>query len=381
MPGSVYKDKKSSRYYIRFDLPPGPNGERRQKMVSCGPEVTEPKQAELVLAQMIADVSRQVYIDPAKTTLREYLNDWLAHSKNHLSPSTYERYRDLVRGHINPKLGHVKLDKLQPIQLQHYLTEKQRSGRLDGTGGLSAKTVKSIHALLHGALGQAVRWRMIPLNPADAVQPPRVKRKQMPTATEEDVARLLIAIAQSRYRLPILIALATGMRRSEVCGLKWCDFDSDRQYLTVCRAVVQLDRGVAEKGTKTDKPRIVPIPTMLADELKAAYARRGAGPNDWICIHARGGGLAPRSLDKHYRDLRREVGVEVTLHGLRHTQATNLILAGVPVKVVSERLGHSTVSFTQDVYAHVLPHDQQKAVEIVEDMLRPRKPTIKVVGA
>lgn len=376
--GSILWREDKGAWYIRYELPPGLDGKRRQRMESCGKGASE-EDARLRLRDREQQRDQGIIVDCSNDSVSQYMAKWMQLGKLDRSPSTHERYDQLLRLYILPVLGRQKLTKLRPMQIQSLLNTLRESGRRDGkTGGLAPKTVKHIHDLLRAALNQAVRWQILAINPATLVQPPKVPKPSIHVASPNDIARLLAAINDSYYRIPILIAMATGMRRGEVCALRFEDFDDQTRTLIVRRSFVQTKSGVTEKSTKTDRPRVILLPADLAEELAALRESRQASPEDWISLNATGGKLAPKSLDKAYRRIRRAVGVDVTLHGLRHTQATELILAGVPVKTVADRLGHSTVTVTQDIYAHVMPQHQQPAVDVVEKMLEV-KPLIRVV--
>lgn len=371
--------------YAIYDAVPGPDGKRRQKWLPCRHSDGTPmsmKQARTMLRGILTDIARGAHIDSESTLLSAFLAHWLGIIGPNLAATTLERYRDLVRLHINPALGHLRLDRIKPMHVEDCLSRLKECGRLDGKpGGLAPKTCRHIHTLLHTALRQAVRWQVIAINPVDAVAPPRVPRPQVRTASVDDIAKLLVAIDSSRFRIPILLALSTGMRRGEICGLRWEDFDADRCLLTINRSIAETSAGYHVKHTKTDKPRQVLLSEELVSELetwRAIQEERGY-TDRWICRNAHGNLLMPKLFGLRFRRLCRSVGVEVTLHGLRHTQATNLIMAGVPVRIVAERLGHSTVRTTQDVYTHVMPSDQRQAVEVIERMLRRKTPPIHIV--
>lgn len=376
--GSILWREDKNAYYIRYELPTGLDGKRKQRMESCGIGASE-EDARIRLRDREQQRDHGIIVDCTNDSVSQYMAKWMQLGKLDRSPSTHERYDQLLRLYVLPVLGRQKLTKLRPMQIQSLLNTLRESGRHDGkTGGLAPKTVKHIHDLLRAALNQAVRWQILAINPATLVQPPKVPKPSIRVASSDDIANLLVAINDSYYRIPILIAMATGMRRGEVCALRFEDFNEQTRTLLVRRSFVQTKAGVIEKSTKTDKPRVILLPSDLAEELTAIRESRQAAPEDWISLNAIGGKLAPKSLDKVYRRIRRAVGVDVTLHGLRHTQATELILAGVPVKTVADRLGHSTVTVTQDIYAHVMPQHQQPAVDVVEKMLE-AKPSIKVV--
>lgn len=260
---------------------------------------------------------------------------------------------------------------MTPLQIQRFYAKLQ----LDGSNrnyrdrGLGAKAIKNIHGILHRALSQAVRWELLVKNPADSVDLPKQTRAKINSATPEELRRLMSAIDDTGvWRLPILIAIATGMRRGEVLGLQWQDFLPEKSTIIVQRALSQLsDDNVIVKGTKTDRVRVVLINPSLVEELnRHRTASRYNKPTDWVCAGPDGNHLVPRKLTRYFEGLVDRLGIDITLHGLHHSHATALIAAGVPVKAVSERLGHSTIVITQDTYAHVLPTMQIQAAETME---------------
>lgn len=375
--GRIYK--RNDIWYIQYDGPPKIDGKRNRKMESCGRGANQ-KDAEKMLRDRLTAIDRGLMADPGKMTLREYLDQWIGMNRDHHSPTTRESYEDLIRLHIGPSLGHIKLAKLKPMHIQNLLIVKRETGRADGKpGGLSAKTVKNIHTLLHAALHSAVQLQLMPINIADAVKAPKVSRPDIKIASEEDIVKLLVAIDRSYYRVPIMLAIATPMRRGEICALKWSSFDPVSRLLTVKRALLHTSReGVLEAGTKTGNVHRVLLNESLVAMLLEHKANQGNNPGEWICLNARGGVLAPKNFDKAYRKIRKSVGVDCTIHGLRHTQATAMLLAGVPVEIVAERLGHSNATTTQNIYIHLRPQHQQKAADIMETLMN-KRPSIKIV--
>lgn len=372
--------KRGETYYIRYDEPRGADGRRKQKMLAC--KGMNKRQAEQRLRDILTNLHNGAYIAPSSMTFSEYLHKWLDFEKEKIAPQTHERYVEMAEKHIIPALGALKLDKIKPLAIQEYCSKALKSGRVDGKGGLAPKTVRNLHGMIHASLAQAVKWQLLSANPADAAEPPRAPRKEIRTANAEDIAKLWAAAANTKYRIPILIALATGMRRGEVVGVKWDDFDAGRKILMVRRSLTQTRRGVEEKETKTGRARVVMIPDSLITELQAHRKEQELRKSilgdeyvdeGWICADLHGERLSPKWLGNQFTRMAQSVGVGLTLHGLRHTQATTLIMAGVPVKVVSERLGHSTVTITQDIYAHVMPHMQQQAADVMEEVLSAAK--------
>ena len=220
-----------------------------------------------------------------------------------------------------------------------------------------------------GGLGCPQKRGRIIRNPADAVDAPKQSKTEIKIATPEAIGALLRAAHGTPYYMPIYIAAATGMRRGEVLGLQWSDFDVAQSALTVRRALCYVPPGnVFTKEPKNRRARVVPIPRDLVDALVEHHKARPG--TLFICTLEDGHVITPGALDEAFRRIRKRAKVSVSLHGLRHSQATLLINAGIPVKVVSERLGHSTVQITQDIYTHVMPHMQQQAVSVIEEMLK-----------
>jgi integrase len=377
--------QRGERWYIQYDSLPGSDGKRRQKMESCGPGASD-KDAEALLRRRMVEVDDGQISEPAKITLGQFLDVWLAHIAvpGRYSPTTVERYTELVRAHIAPRLGHLKMRNVTTMQMQTFLDEKQTSGRIRGTGGLAPKTVKHLYTILRKSFEYAVRCQVVKESKAAYLEPIRINRPEIRIHSDEDLGKLYAEISRSRNRVAILIALGTGMRRGEICGLHWGDFDEKGHTFTVRRSLARANGEVKEKSTKTGKPRAVGIPESLLSiitEHKADQAAAGkpTGLNDYICQSPSGGRLCPKVLSTHFYLLRRRVGVEATLHGLRHTYVTNQLEAGVDVRNVADQVGHASVSTTYDIYAHSRKEHKHAVVEVADRLLN-IKPTIKVVG-
>jgi integrase len=214
------------------------------------------------------------------------------------------------------------------------------------------------------------------------VDPPRSVWPEIKAASQEGIVKLLQAVDKSRYRMPILIALATGTSRREVLALKWEDLDRTAKTLSFRPALSQLTAAnVIVEEAKTGKSRTVAIhgamvqglvkhpehQAWLKANLASEYHDEG-----WVCAKTDGIRMTPSLVSKEFKRLAGLVGVDVAFHGLRRTQAAGLIMSGVPVKVVSERLGHSNTTITQDVYSHVLPHMQEHAANIIGKIMDAR---------
>jgi integrase len=295
-------------------------------------------------------------------TVRDFLRYYLQQARSTLAPGTWRQYEIVVDKHLIPALGNTRLDKLRPIQIQQLYS--------DLGDRLSAATVRNVHAVLHRACRQGVRWQLLQVNPVDMVDRPRASRPVVHVPTPDDMALLRVMIdGEGVWRLPLLIAMSTGMRRGEVLGLQWQDVQCDRGVIVVQRALsIVRGREIIVKAPKSGKVRVVTINDSLA---RALQQHRAATPfpadGDYVCCTANGEHLHPMTMTRTFTRIAAGLGLSCTLHGLRHAQATFLIMAGIPVRAVSERLGHANTQITQDIYTHVLPTMQRAAADLVED--------------
>lgn len=269
-------------------------------------------------------------------------------------------------------MGNLLLPKLQPIQIQSYLTKALESGRSNGKGGLSEKTVLNHFRVLKEALHHAVGWQLLSYNPAEAVKPPRPKHKEIEVLPDEEFFIFLEAAREHRYHMPFLLASTTGMRRGEVLGVRWQDINFTERKLAVRQAVGITNNGLIIKSPKTKKSkRVISLSASsleaLCDHRKRQAAEKialGEAYNDFglVCAHPDGSMIHPRSLSESFTNLIKKLELtRVSFHALRHTHATQCLARGLHIKVVSERLGHSSVQITLDTYSHVMPDLQEEA--------------------
>lgn len=367
---------------IVIDLGRDPaTGQRRQKWHSV--KGTK-RDAQRELARLVHEYNTGAYVEPAKLSVSEYLQKWLAdYAQGRVAARTYDRYQEIVRLHLSPALGAMPLSKLQPLHIQAYYTRALKEGRLDGReGGLSPQTILHHHRLLHEALEQAVRWQLLNRNPADAVEPPRPERVEMHVLDPAGVSRLLVAAEGTRAYTAILLAVTTGLRRGELLGLRWEDVDLQRGVVSV-QQTVQRSRsaGLHVKEPKTQRSRrLVTLPAMAVEALRKHRLEQqkqrffmGHEYQDHGLVFPRLDGRPqnPDTFSKAFEVIVAKAGLpHIRLHDLRHTHATILLQQGVNPKVVSERLGHSTVNLTLDTYSHVLPGIQEEVAQKVDNLLR-----------
>lgn len=378
MKGHVRKRGKSS-WAIVLDLGRDGAGKRHQKWHTV--KGTK-KDAERELARLITEINTGNYVEPSRMLVRDYLQRWLKdYAEQSVSPKTYERYDDIVRNHIAPALGSYELSKLRPLHIQGFCTSAMTSGRKDKKGGLSAQTVLHFHRLIHRALGQAVKWQLLARNPAQAVEAPRPRRIEMHALEDTDIALLLKSLEGSRLYAPVLLAIATGLRRGELLGCRWSHVDLVRACLTVKCSIEQTKDGIRFKAPKTERSRrTVALPSFAVDMLRAhkreqIKARLKLGPayqnDDLIFPREDGSPWPPDSFSTAFAAfIRRSRFPHVRFHDLRHSHATQLLKEGIHPKIVSERLGHSKVGITLDTYSHVLPGMQDEAARRIDNVLR-----------
>jgi integrase len=326
----------------------------------------------------LAQVDNGLNFKGANLTLKEFMTDWLVNVESSLRPNTYKQYRQITNQHILPYLGNFKLKDLNPQHIQHRYNLMVKQGK-----GL--RTVQITHAVIHRALGQAVKFGLIPRNPDDATTPPKPKQKEMRFYDRDQVHRLLISTKLSGDRLYPLyhFALSTGMRQSEIFGLKWTDLDFGQGSLHVHRQLTRIKGGGFEftaPKTKAGIRKIALGPStlqILKDHNKYQQMEIYKIGDRWqdhglIFTTQIGTPLDKYNLLKSFKKLIKKIGLpEIRFHDLRHTAASLMLNQGIPTIVVSKRLGHSKPSITLDIYGHLIPSKQHEAALIMDELLSP----------
>ena len=301
----------------------------------------------------------------------DYLESWLSQVRGRVRARTYAGYAGLLRRYAIPFLGAVPLADLHPLHLQHLYGALLEEGAGGYRDRLSASTVLNLHRVLVQSLGWAERFGLLGRSPAKAARPPRPHRAEPKVVDPALASRILRAASGTRLELPVALALATGMRRGEILGLRWGDLSEDLSVAHVRRSL-----------QATGAARSVALPGFLFPYLerhRTDQARRRQDLRDgWICsdlVIERGDGspVNPDSMSSAWRFLVIRSGLpHVRFHDLRHAHATLLLLAGVHPKVVSERLGHASVGITLDIYSHVIPGMQAEAARAFDRLFPPR---------
>lgn len=376
--GHVRRRGKSWAVVIELERDPL-TGKRRQKWYSVR---GTKKDAERRLAELLHQVAIGEYVEPTKLTVGEFLQRWLRdYAQGAVRWTTLDSYRWLTEKHILPALGHIPLSHLKPLDLQQFYAQKLAGGRLDGRGGLAPRSVQYMHGLLREALGSAVKWQLLARNPAEAVDPPRRERAEMQVLDVGDVQAFLEAARGTRYYALWVLDVTTGLRRGEMLGLRWQDIDLEAGTLAVRQTLVCV-RGkvLIQPRAKTQASlRVVSLPEAAVEALRTHRAQqederrfaRDYQDNDLVFCTPEGRPVDPNNLAKRYfKPLLRQAGLpDIRIQDLRHTHATMLLGAGVNLKLVSDRLGHTTTRMTADIYSHVLPRMRDEVAATVDKIL------------
>ncbi len=323
------------------------------------------REAKTFLAEQHTAIAKGLAVETSAQTMRELLQFWLDnHARHQVSAKTYDGYAATVRLHVIPEIGATRVQKLTPAQLQAYYTRK-----IDA--GCGPRTVELCHTHISQALDTAVKLGWVATNVADRVTPPRWKPREMDTWSAEEARRFLQIAPASVYGPIWQLALATGMRKGELLGLRWQDVDVERAVVSVRQTVGALRGTIEVKRPKTaSSRREINVPRDVLDLLLEHRARqlerhhelqsKGLGSlwedRDLVFPSATGGPIHPDNLDRDFARLVTQANVKrIRIHDLRHSYATLAIALGNPVKVVSESMGHADVSTTLRTYAHVVP--------------------------
>jgi integrase len=320
------------------------------------------KELERQLNEALADRGKGLVFDAGAMTLADYMNKWLTDcAKARLAHRTYDAYEQRIRGHINPSIGRIKLAKLSPANVQAFYTAKLNSG-------LASGTVRAIYAVLSGALEQAVKWNLIPRNPASSVDPPKLWQDEITVLDADQGKAFLDAARGDRYECFFILALTCGLRRGEICGLRWSDINLDSRTLRVNRQLQRMRNGGGLYFTqpKNASRRTIKLPQRALESLrshrkKQAEQRLLAGPN-WrenglVFTTLKGTPVDAQNFTaRNFKSILKRAGLpDMPFHGLRHSCATTLLAKGTHPTYVQKLLGHSSIKQTLDIYSHFMP--------------------------
>lgn len=325
------------------------------------------------LQQALFEQKQGVIATGPKQTVAKYFTQWLEEvHKPTLRPSTYVRYRGLLKNHILPALGHIQLQKLTAQQIQAFYTRKLEEGQ-------SASSIISMHKVIHNALANAVRWRLVAHNVSEHVTVPKETARRVQPLTLEEIQKFLQTIQEDRLEAFFILALTTGMRHGELLALRWSDFNFQEMSVSVQRNVNYLpdESGVChfiegEPKTKRSKRKIL-LTRFAVDALKEHRTlqlkeRLKAGDaweeRDLVFCTRTGKYLMKPNVTGHFHLLLRKAGLpKIHILDLRHGVATLLLSLGIHPRLVQEILGHENIDTTMNTYTHILPTMQTEVVE------------------
>jgi len=309
-----------------------------------------------------------------RQTLATYLTSWLAMVRPTVRESTWINYEHYVRLHLVPTLGKVVLARLTPQQVQRLYADKLASGK-------APTSVNHLAGVLHHALDDAVRLNLIPRNVTELVDPPRVSEREMQVYPPEQARVFLEAAKGHQLEALFTLWITTGMRQGETLALKWIDVDLSAGFVQVKQGRSRAIKGFVDANPKTKRGRRKIVLTPLAVEALREHRKRQLEERMKVADMWHDGGyvfttplgtpLDASGARKTYFKLIKQAGLpRIRPHDLRHSAATLLLVQGVPIKVVSEVLGHASVAITMDLYSHVLPDMQRDAAAAMESLLR-----------
>lgn len=326
------------------------------------------------LKQTISQIDSGLSFQGAQYITSKYLQDWLVTKKNHIRPNTFKQYEQVVKQHIDPAIGSIRLRDLTPMLLQKFYNYKLEIGT-------SENTVALIHRVLRCALRQAYMMGLVVRNPLISIKCPKPTRKEMKILNEFQVRNLLLASKGTNLEALLHLAVTTGLRMGEIIGLKWEDLELNSATLKVQRQVQRVTgRGLVFSQPKSAKSRrVIILGSTTIEKLKLHYhqqhwSRLIAGErweeNDLIFPNTVGKPMEQNRLLKEYKEILRQAGLPIIrFHDLRHTAATLMLQAGIHPKIVQETLGHADISLTMNTYSHALPTLQKEAAEKMDELV------------
>jgi integrase len=353
--GSVFWWEKKGLWVARITLPDGTKRTKYNKKQSVVKDWLLENRNQLRQGILPADDT---------VTLGEFLNNYMETvGKQILRPTTQKMYNSYIRVHIIPKIGRIKLKDLRPDHLQTFYKQKL-------TEGLSKRTVQIIHGIIRRVLNQAVDWQLIPRNVCSLVHAPRPDKKAPAFYTKEQLNTLLAAVKGHRWELIYILLVYGGFREGEVLGIHVEDCDMANRVVNVRHQVITVKGGmmIGEPKTKSSR-RAVTLPVVAYNALKA-HLEQLQRRHGLIFTTSSGKPISPRNFIRHFKQTIKSVGLpDLTVHGLRHSHASLLLAGGENPKLVQERLGHTTIGMTLDLYSHTIPGLQQGVAKRLDDLM------------
>jgi len=362
--GSVYQ-RACGRWCATVSVGYASDG-RRRRQTMLG---TTKKEVQEQLARVQMTLLEGTFVDPSKLRVADFLDRWLEDAaKPTIRATTYASYKGILKHHIQPKIGGVTLSRLTPLHVQAMHASLEREGA-------SPRLRQLTHAVLRRALKQALKWDLVDRNVCDAVDPPRVPKREVAALSPDQVTALLAAAKGHRLEALLMVAVGTGMRLGEIFALQWRNVDLVRAAIHVRQTLTEIGGTLTLNEPKTPKSRRrIDLPKSVVVALEAHRQRmreKGFGEASWVFTNTTGGPLRRGHFQTNvFKPLLKAARLpDIRFHDLRHTSASLLLAAGVHPKIVQERLGHSQIGITLDIYSHVLPTMGLEAAAKLDAML------------
>ncbi len=370
MRGGVGQNQKSKTWFVMYDVPRGPDDKRKQ--VKKGGFKTE-QEAKRYRRLMLSQIDAGLYVPTESGTTGHFLMDEYLPTQVHLRSSTLRTYTGYLSNRIVPAIGSVPLSDLRPAHLQRFYAELSASG-------LTPMTIRHVHAILRRAFNRAVDWGKLPVTPVRGLDLPTPPRRDLLTWSPAETRTFLAALHGDRDEALFTTLLTTGLRRGELLGLRWQDVDPVPGVARIEQALVQSGGHIALGPPKTRRSeRVVALDRFTLTALRQHRQRQVAEQLSWgpgyvdsglVFRREDGSHCIPSSVSGRWLHVQQGLGLpRLRLHDARHTHATLALEAGVPLVVVSERLGHSTITLTANTYGHVRPEVAREAADKVAGLL------------
>lgn len=384
---SVQKRGKNS-WLLVVEAGYDPNGKRIKRTKTV--KGMGKREAEKELAKFVTEVESGEYIAPEKMTFRAFVEEWkIKYGEKELAPKTLATYMRYFKNRIFPYFGHMRLDEIKPFHIINFLSELTQEGkRQDGKDGcLSSGSIVYIYRVIKNVFTRAVEWKIIKTNPVGEIKRPKISYKEILVYNEEEVRQLFICLEDEaiHWRMMITLALTTGLRRGELVALEWKHIDLETGTIEVKQNISSSVNGsaiITEPKTNKSK-RKVSLPDSVCQQLKEynLHCRKEklrlgdswkGGDRFFVFFNAEGKSFYPESPYLWFRTFLKKHNLRyIRFHDLRHTSATILINQGVHAKIISERLGHASISTTMNVYGHALQSADKEAANKFESIFHP----------
>jgi len=380
--GSIYKRKSDNRWTGKLQVGFKQDGTPKYKVVYGDTQ----KEVKNKIEELKGNIKSNTFVESNKITFGEWLDIWLnVTMKNTVKDTTWLIYELMIRRHIKPELGGIKLMQLKPSHIQKLYNDKLIGGRCDGKqGGLSPKSIKHMHQTILGALKQALKEKLVSENVAYAANPPKVINKEMKTLDIDQIGKFL-ETAKTNYRYKryypmYLLEIFTGLRRGEILGIRGKDIDFEKNTVTVVQQLVKAGSRIylRELKTESSQNRIIIVPEQVIKVLKEHYENKieeykklgytEEKINDIIVegllfTNELGDRIQPRNFIRNFKGLLKTAGISTTIrfHDTRHTFSLLSLQQGVDIKTLQSDLGHGDISTTLNRYGHVNEKMKQDA--------------------